>query len=53
MNLQVPEPRPGSCHNDTGALPEATLTFIKTHSLMDENVPAFFGLPILTRVGIP
>ena len=53
MNLQVPEPRPGSCHNDTRVLPEATLTFIKTHSLMDENVPAFFGLPILTRVGIP
>lgn len=47
---QIPEPRPGSCHNDSRALPEATLNFIKTHSLMDENVPPYFGLPILTRV---
>ncbi|KAL7041760.1 hypothetical protein ACKWTF_000880 [Chironomus riparius] len=50
---KIPEPRPGSCHNDTRVLPEATLSFIKTHSLMDENVPAYFGLPILTRVGTP
>lgn len=48
--VQIPEPRPGSCHNDSRALPEATLNFIKTHSLMDENVPPYFGLPILTRV---
>ena len=50
FRLQIPEPRPGSCHNDSRALPEATLNFIKTHSLMDENVPPYFGLPILTRV---
>lgn len=47
--LQVPEPRPGSCHNDSRTLPDLTLNFIKTHSLMDENVPAFFGSPILIR----
>lgn len=50
LSTQIPEPRPGSCHNDSRALPEATLNFIKTHSLMDENVPPYFGLPILTRV---
>ncbi|CRK93680.1 CLUMA_CG007209, isoform A [Clunio marinus] len=49
-NAKIPEPRPGSCHNDSRALPEATLNFIKTHSLMDENVPPYFGHPILTRV---
>lgn len=47
--FQVPDPRPGSCHNDSRTLPELTLNFIKTHSLMDENVPAFFGQPILVR----
>uniref|UniRef100_A0A1A9WXA1 Sema domain-containing protein n=1 Tax=Glossina brevipalpis TaxID=37001 RepID=A0A1A9WXA1_9MUSC len=46
-NAKVPEPRPGSCHNDSRTLPDPTLNFIKTHSLMDENVPAFFGQPIL------
>ncbi|KAL9927449.1 LOW QUALITY PROTEIN: semaphorin 1a [Glossina fuscipes fuscipes] len=48
-NGKVPEPRPGSCHNDSRTLPDPTLNFIKTHSLMDENVPAFFGQPILVR----
>lgn len=47
---QVPDPRPGSCHNDSRTLPDLTLNFKKTHSLMDENVPTFFGSPILTRV---
>lgn len=46
---KVPEPRPGSCHNDSRSLPETTLNFLKTHSLMDESVPAFFGQPILIR----
>lgn len=46
---KVPDPRPGSCHNDSGTLPDSTLNFIKTHLLMDENVPAFFGQPILIR----
>ncbi|XP_049280162.1 semaphorin-1A-like isoform X1 [Anopheles funestus] len=48
--LKVPDPRPGSCHNDSRTLPDLTLNFKKTHSLMDETVPAFFGSPILTRV---
>ncbi|ALC38992.1 Sema-1a [Drosophila busckii] len=48
-NAKVPDPRPGACHNDSRTLPDPTLNFIKTHSLMDENVPAFFGQPILVR----
>uniref|UniRef100_A0A1B0D2H2 Uncharacterized protein n=1 Tax=Phlebotomus papatasi TaxID=29031 RepID=A0A1B0D2H2_PHLPP len=48
-SAKVPDPRPGSCHNDSRTLPDLTLNFIKTHSLMDENVPAFFGQPILIR----
>uniref|UniRef100_T1GNU1 Semaphorin-1A n=1 Tax=Megaselia scalaris TaxID=36166 RepID=T1GNU1_MEGSC len=51
-SAKVPDPRPGSCHNDSRTLPDLTLNFIKTHSLMDENVPAFFGRPILIKTGI-
>ena len=47
--LQVPEPRPGTCNNDSRQLPDQTLNFIKTHALMDESVPAFFGEPIVIR----
>lgn len=47
--VQVPDPRPGSCHNDSRTLPDLTLNFIKTHFLMDEHVPSFFGQPILIR----
>ena len=44
--------RPGTCTNDTKALPDSTLNFIKTHSLMDEPVPPFFGSPIMIRTGL-
>ncbi|KAK4297403.1 hypothetical protein Pmani_030179 [Petrolisthes manimaculis] len=44
---KVPEPRPGQCAIDSSTLPDVTLNFIKTHPLMDEAVPAFFGQPIL------
>ncbi|KAI8419980.1 hypothetical protein MSG28_008583 [Choristoneura fumiferana] len=48
-SAKVPEPRPGTCHNDTKQLPDQTLNFIKTHALMDESVPSFFGEPIVIR----
>ncbi|CAH1640347.1 unnamed protein product [Spodoptera littoralis] len=48
-SAKVPEPRPGTCHNDSRQLPDQTLNFIKTHALMDESVPAFFGEPIVIR----
>ncbi len=48
----VPEPRPGQCINDSRTLPEVTLNFIKTNPLMDESVPAFYGLPLLTHTSL-
>lgn len=48
----VPEPRPGQCVNDSRTLPEVTLNFIKTNPLMDESVPAFYGLPLLTHTSL-
>ncbi|XP_046455892.1 semaphorin-1A-like isoform X3 [Daphnia pulex] len=48
----VPEPRPGQCVNDSRTLPEVTLNFIKSHSLMDESVPAFYGLPLVTHTSL-
>ncbi|XP_050313585.1 semaphorin-1A-like [Anthonomus grandis grandis] len=50
--IQVPEPRPGQCVNDSRLLPDATVNFIKTHPLMEEAVPAYFGRPILIRVSL-
>lgn len=48
----VPEPRPGQCVNDSRTLPEVTLNFIKSHSLMDESVPAFYGVPLVTHTSL-
>ncbi|KAK9890331.1 hypothetical protein WA026_010429 [Henosepilachna vigintioctopunctata] len=48
----VPEPRPGECTEDSRALPERNVNFIKTHSLLEEAVPAYFGKPILIRVSL-
>lgn len=48
----VPEPRPGQCVNDSRTLPEVTLNFIKSHTLMDESVPAFYGVPLLTHTSL-
>ena len=49
---KIPSPRPGTCTNDTKALSDSNLNFIKKHSLMDEPVPPFFGSPILIRTGL-
>ncbi|XP_058804180.1 semaphorin-1A isoform X2 [Phymastichus coffea] len=46
---KVPDPRPGQCVNDSRTLPDLTLNFIKSHSLMDESVRSFFGQPIVIR----
>ncbi|KAG7164856.1 Semaphorin-1A-like [Homarus americanus] len=46
---KVPEPRPGSCVEDSQTLPEFNINFAKTHPLMDEAVPAFFGQPLLMK----
>nr|CAD7575037.1 unnamed protein product [Timema californicum] len=49
QSVKVPDPRPGQCVNDSRTLPDLTLNFIKTHSLMDESVPSFFRQPIVIR----
>ncbi|XP_077284317.1 semaphorin 1a isoform X2 [Arctopsyche grandis] len=46
-SAKVPEPRPGSCREDSSNLPDQTLNFIRAHPLMDESVPSFFGEPIV------
>ncbi|KRT85293.1 hypothetical protein AMK59_1244, partial [Oryctes borbonicus] len=52
QSSKVPDPRPGQCHNDSRTLPDLTLNFIKTHSLMDESVSNFFGQPIVIRTSV-
>ena len=49
QNSKVPEPRPGKCVNDSRTLPEATLNFIKDHTLMDQSVPNFWGQPLFVQ----
>ncbi|XP_071446047.1 semaphorin-1A-like isoform X4 [Hetaerina americana] len=49
---KVPEPRPGQCVNDSRTLPDVTVNFVKSHGLMDEAVPAFFGLPVVIRISM-
>lgn len=46
---KVPDPRPGQCVNDSRTLPDLTLNFIKTHSLMDGSVGSFFRQPVVIR----
>lgn len=38
LNTRVPEPRPGTCVNDTSNLPDMVLNFIRSHPLMDKAV---------------
>ncbi len=49
---KVPDPRPGTCINNTKSLSDQNLNFIKTHSLMDDTVPPFFGAPLVIRTGL-
>ena len=50
--IKVPEPRPGTCVNDSRTLPDVAVNFVKSHTLMDQAVPAFFGKPILIRISL-
>uniref|UniRef100_T1JEM8 Semaphorin-1A n=1 Tax=Strigamia maritima TaxID=126957 RepID=T1JEM8_STRMM len=52
LNSKVPEPRPGQCVNDSRSLPDVPLNFIKSHTLMDQAVPAFWGHPIAIRTSL-
>ncbi|XKL63079.1 hypothetical protein PGB90_005443 [Kerria lacca] len=47
---KLPDPRPGNCVNDSRTLPDSSVTFAKTHSLMDDAVPAFHNHPVFIRI---
>lgn len=49
---KVPEPRPGRCVNDSRLLPENSVNFVKSHSLMENTLPNLFQKPILIRVSL-
>uniref|UniRef100_A0A182QQD4 Semaphorin-2A n=1 Tax=Anopheles farauti TaxID=69004 RepID=A0A182QQD4_9DIPT len=38
LNSKIPEPRPGTCVDDTSTLPDLVLNFIRSHPLMDKAV---------------
>ena len=46
------ETRPGSCHEDSKKLPESTLNFIKSHSLMDRPVSNIYTSPLYVKTAI-
>ena len=51
--IKEPSPRPGRCKVDSTSLPESSISFVKTHSIMDEAVPAYFGgKPIFMNANI-
>lgn len=47
---RVPDPRPGSCVDDSRTLSSSTVTFVKTHTLMDQSISTFYNRPLLTRL---
>lgn len=47
---KVPDPRPGQCVSDSRTLPDVSVNFVKSHSLMDEAVPPFFNMPLVVRI---
>ncbi|KAK9497889.1 hypothetical protein O3M35_003793 [Rhynocoris fuscipes] len=48
---KVPEPRPGRCVNDSRTLPDVSVNFVKTHTLMNDAVSSF-AQPLLVRVSL-
>jgi hypothetical protein len=49
LNSRIPEPRPGTCVNDTSTLSDTVLNFIRTHPLMDKAVNHEFQNPIFYK----
>lgn len=46
LKSKLPEPRPGTCVNDTQALPDTVLNFIRSHPLMDKAVDHEHAVPV-------
>lgn len=49
LNSKVPEPRPGTCVNDTSSLPDSVLNFIRSHPLMDRAVNHEHNNPVFYK----
>jgi hypothetical protein len=49
LNSKVPEPRPGTCVNDTASLPDSVLNFIRSHPLMDKAVNHEHNNPVFYK----
>ncbi|XP_048526347.1 semaphorin-2A isoform X2 [Dendroctonus ponderosae] len=46
LSSRVPEPRPGTCVNNTGSLPDTVLNFIRSHPLMDSAIMHEYEKPV-------
>lgn len=46
LNSKIPEPRPGTCVDDTSSLPDTVLNFIRSHPLMDKAVSHQYNNPV-------
>lgn len=49
LTSKVPEPRPGTCVNDSQTLPDSVLNFIRGHPLMDSAVAHDNGKPVFYK----
>lgn len=49
LTSRVPEPRPGTCVNDTETLPDTVLNFIRSHPLMDSAVMHDYEKPVFFK----
>lgn len=49
LNSKVPDPRPGTCVNDTASLPDSVLNFIRSHPLMDKAVNHEHNNPVFYK----
>lgn len=48
----VPNPRPGSCVDDSRTLPSMTVNFVRSHTLMDTAVSSLYGQPLFVKVSL-
>ncbi|XP_065078888.1 semaphorin-2A isoform X1 [Ochlerotatus camptorhynchus] len=49
LNSKIPDPRPGTCVNDTSTLPDSVLNFIRSHPLMDKAVNHEHNNPVFYK----
>ena len=52
FELPKDAPRPGSCSADSKNLPESTLNFVKSHSLMDQAVDNVYTAPLFVKTAV-